>query len=81
MKQFRVKGHVLANEGAPFETYLVDGKPKRSGGPWGGISGMGCGLCSCGVMSEVLPSATKRKAWHRNHKDEILLKQEQESLL
>lgn len=62
----RLAGHELRSEGDPFAregtgprgTYRLNGR-------------IGQALCSCGAMSDVLDSATKRKKWHRDHKDDI----------
>jgi hypothetical protein len=67
----RVKGHTLADEGAP---YLANeqGQLERQWKLYGGVSGKGRGLCSCGAVSPILPSAYQRKKWHRAHKSEGL---------
>jgi len=62
----RVSGHELRNEGAPF-----DARRHRIG-IVNRTSGEGRGLCSCGALSDVLGSGSKRKAWHREHKSEQL---------
>ena len=68
MTTSRVSGHALLNEGAAFDD---DGKRKEFGRFYGlNTSGEGRAKCSCGELSEVLPSATKRRAWHRQHKSE-----------
>lgn len=56
--------HGLWYEGAPH-----DDRGHRTNGV--GVSGDGRAKCRCGAMSEVLPSANQRKAWHRTHKAEI----------
>lgn len=56
-----LKGHGLFGEGHP-----CDATGRRS---WGSD---GHGKCSCGALSESLPSNNQRKAWHRLHKAEIL---------
>lgn len=63
-EQMRVKGHYLIGEG---ESFFGDGSRI-----WGRRSGMGCGKCSCGALSEKLPSDAARKRWHRQHKEEVL---------
>lgn len=63
-----VSGHTLRSEGAPFDE---NGNHIYPNGPRGGVSGTGRAKCSCGEVSEPLPSAYKRKAWHRGHKVEI----------
>ena len=54
-----VKGHTLFNEG---ELFYELGKLNRSGN----------GECSCGAISEVLPSTAARQRWHREHKAEVV---------
>lgn len=63
----RVIGHTLAFEGAAHDEHgtrlhIHTGDTGR-------------GKCSCGTLSEVLPSGTARKAWHRAHKDDVAAKQ------
>lgn len=60
----RVAGHELRMEGAPFNDAGVWNWPYRRTGP-------GRGLCSCGDLSEELPSAAARKRWHRAHKEQV----------
>lgn len=60
-----LKGHGLWFEGAPHDDH-----GKRIG--WRGVSGEGRARCSCGALSEPLPSASQRKAWHRTHKAEVV---------
>lgn len=63
----RLSGHELLDEGAAYV----------KAGRWShrihyrGTGGTGRGKCSCGMVSEVLDSGTKRKAWHREHKNTI----------
>lgn len=72
---FRVEGHALRREGAPYND---DGTPAGSFvGDYHLRGGAGRGMCSCGEMSEVLPSSYKRRLWHREHK---ALKQAQRRL-
>ncbi|GGM52333.1 hypothetical protein ACFFX1_55625 [Dactylosporangium sucinum] len=63
----RVAGHALWYEGAAHDDdgHLIEsaGRIVRSG--------PGRGKCECGALSWVLPSATARKAWHRQHKTEV----------
>ena len=70
MNANRLAGHTLASEGAP---YLLNeqGEMQRQWKRYGGVSGEGRGLCSCGATSEILPSAYRRKKWHRAHKAEV----------
>ena len=60
----QVHGHTLRSEGAPH-------REDRSRIGWNGTAGKGRGLCSCGALSDVLPSASQRKQWHREHKQTI----------
>ena len=63
----RVPGHTLRLEGAPYDE---DGRLLTNG--WNASPrGAGCGKCSCGALSDVLPSANARKQWHRDHKDRV----------
>lgn len=55
-------GHTLMYEGMPFDAegeHLVHNSWK------------GPGKCSCGELSESLPSNRQRKAWHRDHKQAV----------
>ena len=60
----RVPGHTLVGAGAPFD---AQGRYLH----WEGTRGTGHGKCSCGELSEVLPTAAARKQWHRDHKDRV----------
>lgn len=62
----RMKGHALAAEGAPHDL-----SGRRLSTIYGGVSGVGAALCSCGALSDVLDSANVRKAWHRKHKEQL----------
>jgi len=62
----RLAGHELAYEGAPFNA-----KKQRTNWLMQGVRGVGRGLCSCGELSDNLPSGAQRKAWHREHKNTI----------
>lgn len=57
-----VRGHTLRHEGAAFK-------------PNGYLSiydqTHGHAKCSCGALSESLPSRNARKRWHRAHKEEV----------
>lgn len=68
MKPIRLAGHALQAEGAPYDLN-EDGGLSRTGLNWNLTSGAGRALCECGAYSEVLPSSTQRKQWHRDHKD------------
>lgn len=62
--------HGLLFEGAPHDEKghrIVYGRA----GSYQGVGGEGRGKCRCGKLSEVLPSAYKRKAWHKLHKAEV----------
>lgn len=61
----RVSGHTLIDEGAAH-----DANGRR---PYGlSRRGDGHGRCSCGALSERLPSANARKRWHRDHKAAVM---------
>jgi hypothetical protein len=62
----RLAGHTLIGGGAP---HLSNGV--RIMRMYGGTFGGGHGKCSCGALSGDLPSSTKRKAWHRTHKEQV----------
>lgn len=55
----RVSGHTLIAEGWAHDD---------NGEPAHGRSGEGRAKCSCGDLSDPLPSASARKMWHRDHK-------------
>lgn len=64
----RVQGHTLVWEGAPHD---ADGRRIRRGN-WGdGKSGTGRAKCSCGALSDELPSKGARQRWHREHKESL----------
>lgn len=69
----RLIGHALYREGAPCDddgnsiATQVPGFTK----PYELRGGEGRASCSCGAVSEILPSSYKRRLWHRDHKDEI----------
>jgi hypothetical protein len=68
----RLAGHSLINEGAAFkDDPTLRSKSRRV--IWNTTSGVGFGLCSCGARSPILDSANMRKAWHRNHKDNVAI--------
>lgn len=58
----RLAGHGLVAEGAAFAYVGV-----RS--YWGNVPGMA--LCSCGRYSPRIKNRAQRKAWHRDHKNDI----------
>ena len=64
----RLAGHELLNEGAPYTKHGRNSYPARTGY---GTGGKGHGKCSCGALSGWLESGSKRKQWHREHKDAI----------
>ena len=57
----RLAGHEL-----PYEGNISNG-----GGSW--RAGPGVSRCRCGEESPVLPNATARKRWHREHKNAVRL--------
>jgi hypothetical protein len=59
MKVNRLPGHSLIAEGR----VQIPGQPSRSG--------TGPATCECGDESPELASTTRRKQWHRDHKDDI----------
>jgi hypothetical protein len=62
-----VEGHTLIAEGAPHDD---DGEYIRG---YGMIrtSGPGRAKCSCGELSDVLPSVGPRRKWHVEHKEAV----------
>ena len=64
----RVAGHSLLWDGAPHNdqgqriahVYLME------------KGGEGRGKCSCGTLSDVLPSKGARQRWHKEHKAEVV---------
>jgi len=60
MKNTRLIGHGLRNEGAAF-VKLDDGRWRRVDSS----RRAGFGLCECGAHSEWLDSDSARKRWHR----------------
>lgn len=58
-----VRGHGLMYEGAPH-----DASGRKIIKHYGGVSGTGRAKCACGALSPSLPSAYKRKEWHRDHR-------------
>lgn len=63
-----VKGHTLCYEGAPHNEH---GDVDIAWGGYISRGGEGRAKCSCGQLSEVLPSAKQRQQWHREHKAEV----------
>ena len=64
LPKLHVPGHHLLQAGAPYEWdgrkwYIVSGK-------------IGKGLCTCGTPSDTLSTDGQRKAWHRQHREEIV---------
>ena len=64
----RLSGHGLWSEGWPVEADQVSNQGWRPGRYRADV---GRGLCECGEMSEVLDSASQRKAWHKTHKEQV----------
>jgi hypothetical protein len=62
----RLPGHELQYEGQPYTA-----KGYKIMGLQGSTGGVGRAKCSCGELSDNLPSGTQRKAWHREHKKTI----------
>ena len=62
-------GHALAYEGAPHDE---QGQRIHEGRFPYGVGGEGRAKCACGEMSDVLPSAYKRKQWYREHRAEVV---------
>lgn len=58
MKANRLSGHTLPHEGR-----VIDGVTMSSG--------PGVSVCTCRTPSPYLPNASRRKAWFRDHKDDI----------
>lgn len=70
-KQFCVPGHTLVREGA---RHHADGDPFTIWDPDyadESHSPEGHGKCSCGEVSDLLPSKAARKRWHRDHKHAV----------
>jgi hypothetical protein len=64
----RVAGHSLEWEGAPHNEHgsrIQRAYPMEKGGE-------GRGKCSCGTLSDVLPSKSARQRWHKDHKAEVV---------
>ena len=61
-----VKGHSLLFEGAAHD--------EHGARLYHHTGNAGRGMCSCGELSQVLPSGTARKAWHRQHKAEVVIR-------
>lgn len=62
----RLSGHTLIAEGRPFTA-----EGQLYGAQWRN----GHAKCSCGALSEALPSQGKRQKWHREHKESIRAEQ------
>lgn len=58
----RVPGHQM-----PYEGKALDGP-----NGWPNRQRVGVTFCSCGAQSPVLNSNSKRQAWHRQHKVDVL---------
>jgi len=61
-----VPGHGLRSEGALHD---INGRRVNPTG----TSGDGRARCQCGVLSEWLTSAARRKAWNREHKQNVTI--------
>lgn len=64
MRTTQVRGHGLVREGFPHDDRGVPLYQVSSAGP-------GRAKCSCGEMSEELPSGNQRRKWHREHKENL----------
>jgi hypothetical protein len=62
----RVPGHELRHDGAPHDD---DGHVIPPGTRTGGL---GRARCTCGALSQVTVSATRRRQWHREHKAQVI---------
>jgi hypothetical protein len=61
----RVAGHTLRAEGAPFD--------EAGAGPMYHYEGkVGRAKCSCGALSEMLPTNAARRRWHADHKAAVV---------
>lgn len=58
----RLAGHELLFEGQPCGVHFY------------ARNGNGLGKCSCGELSELLPTNAARQRWHRQHKADIAAK-------
>lgn len=65
--KIRVHGHGLIGEGAPH-----DASGQRKMTYWLGTGGAGRGKCSCGALSDDLPSQPQRRQWHDQHKRDMV---------
>lgn len=65
----RVSGHSIVAQGAPHDE---DGLNVNRNDRWPhSVHGVGIGLCTCGLASEVLPSAYQRRRWHKAHREGV----------
>lgn len=64
-----VQGHTLADEGRPLGQIgcAACATPEAEAAR----PRVGHAKCSCGALSEHLDSDAKRKAWHREHKEQV----------
>jgi len=69
MKTDRLTGHSLYREGAPCDENGLTIADKI--GSYELRGGEGRGACSCGQVSNLLPSSYKRRLWHKEHKAEM----------
>jgi hypothetical protein len=60
VKGTRIAGHALWSQGGAVEGRNVSVKPRE-----------GRAECECGMQSPVLANSSRRRAWHRAHKDDI----------
>jgi len=66
-----VKGHGLKYDGAPLDEAGRWIHPTRKHGK-GHPPTPGRGGCYCGALSEVLPDRASRRAWHDQHKLQVI---------
>lgn len=64
-------GHTLWAEGKGYGAYPCVSCSPAMAYDRIGTGGPGHARCSCGAVSPHLDSGTKRKAWHRAHKQQI----------
>jgi hypothetical protein len=72
MKNTRLTGHGLLNEGAPFLLDITTNPPVLYRMDSNGTSGVGRGRCTCRAMSPEVETAAARRAWHVQHKAAVV---------
>lgn len=70
-------GHALRRDGAPHDEYgrLVNPDKPRS------RAGTGRAFCECGASSPVLANGEERRAWHNQHKVDVVEAEEAETIM